>query len=140
MYNLNRPQDGGGLRVLVIDDSPNCARVLAEAFWRAGLDARVRHDTPEALTHATDWQPDVVLLRLETPPAARATVARLRSRLTSSPFILLSCEKVRGEGKRRSPDDCMSVHIPSPDRPGALRTAVRRLHHLLAKSVGRSGR
>ncbi|NTV95539.1 MAG: hypothetical protein HGA75_09000 [Thiobacillus sp.] len=70
-------------------------RILADSFEIAGWEiAYLGADVPAAdlVHHAGHWRPDLLALSISLPwqiPVARATIARLRTELADSPFILV---------------------------------------------------
>src|SRR4029077_17777901 len=55
------------LRILVVDDSTDSARMLAVLLKREGYETRTAFDGPAAIEAATLHRPDVVLLDLTLP-------------------------------------------------------------------------
>lgn len=51
----------GGARVLVVEDDPDAASVLADYLARAGFTVEVAHDLDEALAVANARRPDVLI-------------------------------------------------------------------------------
>lgn len=68
-------------RVLVVDDERHTARLLEFILKRMGYQVAVAHDGESALTTATTYLPDAVLLDLELPRMSGIEVLRqLRER------------------------------------------------------------
>ncbi len=82
------------VKVLVVDDHPlarrGVASLLAEAF--PALELREAGTTGEAITIATTFQPDLVVLDLRTPepPTAAATCALLKERNRRGHIVILT--------------------------------------------------
>src|SRR5262245_26410808 len=57
----------GAPRVLVVDDNPDGAEMLAVALGLKGYDARVAYDAPMALQVAAEFHPAVAFLDLGVP-------------------------------------------------------------------------
>jgi two-component system response regulator ResD len=53
--------------VLVVDDEPTIAEIVARYLERAGYEARIAHDGPEALAAWDERAPDLVVLDLMLP-------------------------------------------------------------------------
>ena len=82
------------VKVLVVDDHPvarrGVASLLAEAF--PVLEIRETGTTAEAITIATRFQPNLVVLDLRTPdpPGPAATCAALKERSRHSRIVILT--------------------------------------------------
>jgi signal transduction histidine kinase len=59
--------DGGGLRVLIVEDNPDIAETLAMVVHAGGHDVVVEHAAPAALDAARRVEPDVCLLDIGLP-------------------------------------------------------------------------
>jgi two-component system, OmpR family, response regulator len=62
-----RRADGGAIRVLVVDDEPTLAEVLASVLRYEGWDVRTAGDGSTAVRTAKDFQPDAVILDIMLP-------------------------------------------------------------------------
>jgi CheY-like chemotaxis protein len=63
------------LRILIVDDSADNARMLKALLKNRGYEARIVFDGPEAIAAASDQKPDVVLLDLTLPGMSGIDVA-----------------------------------------------------------------
>jgi two-component system phosphate regulon response regulator PhoB len=63
-------------RVLIVEDDPELAEMLAQSLQRAGLDARTTSTAFGALHEARTWRPDVVVLDLVLPDGSGKDVCR----------------------------------------------------------------
>ena len=78
-------------------------------------------------------QPDVILVKLQTPHMDGCDIiARLRSRLTSSPVIIAVSEEVLDEEKLRSLNPAVNAHLPWPVRTDLLVACMQWLQDLVA--------
>jgi two-component system, chemotaxis family, CheB/CheR fusion protein len=93
------------LRILVVDDNADSARMLRVLLKCEGHEARIALDGPAAIEAAKLYQPDVVLLDLTLPGMSGAEVATELRGITELSACLLVA--VTGHGKERLP-------IPSP--------------------------
>src|SRR6266487_3187158 len=59
--------DGSAIRVLVVDDEPTLAEVLASVLRYEGWDVRTAGDGSTAVRTARDFQPDAVVLDIMLP-------------------------------------------------------------------------
>ncbi len=62
-----RRTDGSAVRVLVVDDEPTLAEVLASVLRYEGWDVRTAGDGSSAVRTARDFQPDAVVLDIMLP-------------------------------------------------------------------------
>lgn len=69
------------LRVLIVDDAEDTARMLRVLLKGAGHEARTAFDGPEAIEAAAQFRPDVVLLDLTLPGMGGIEVAEGLRRL-----------------------------------------------------------
>jgi DNA-binding response OmpR family regulator len=70
MIRTSRQTSGSEHRrgaVLVVDDEPTIAEVLARYLERAGYETRRAHDGPRAVSLANSWHPDLIVLDLMLP-------------------------------------------------------------------------
>src|SRR6266516_3152428 len=79
--NLRRA-DGGVVRVLVVDDEPTLAEVLASVLRYEGWDVRTAGDGGAAVRTAREFKPDAVILDIMLPDFdGEEVLARLRGLL-----------------------------------------------------------
>jgi DNA-binding response OmpR family regulator len=64
-----------GMRVLIVDDNIETARLMRALLDQSGLDARTAYDGEEALRVAGDFRPEVVFLDLGLPGMSGREVA-----------------------------------------------------------------
>jgi two-component system, OmpR family, response regulator len=64
-----------GMRVLIVDDNVDTARMMKELLDGAGFDARTVYDGEEALRVAGEFLPEVVFLDLALPGISGQVVA-----------------------------------------------------------------
>jgi DNA-binding response OmpR family regulator len=102
--------------VLVVDDEPTIAEVLARYLERAGYETRRAHDGPRAVSIASSWRPDLIVLDvmlpgfdgLEVMRRLRASASERGERDGRPAVILLTAraeEADRIVGLRRGADD-----------------------------------
>jgi two-component system, OmpR family, response regulator len=72
---MTRP-DGSPVRVLVVDDEPNLAEVLAGVLRFEGWDVRTAGDGAEAVRAGREFRPDAVLLDVMLPDSDGLRVLR----------------------------------------------------------------
>ncbi len=118
-------QDSGRPTVLVVDDEPTIAEIVARYLERAGYHAHVAHDGEQAIETAARERPDLVVLDLMLPrmdglEVMRRLRANDRDRLA---IILLTAkgdESDRIIGLRRGADD----YVVKPFSPAELTARV----------------
>ncbi|MBI2388751.1 MAG: MASE1 domain-containing protein [Deltaproteobacteria bacterium] len=122
-----RLPEGGGLRVLVVDDEQGIRSVARTLLTAEGWDVTVASDAREAQQRVNDAGPfDVVLLDVTLPDGSGVDVHQsLRARDPSLPVVLMS-----GYSDRllagRALDDVRFLQKPfrGPELLGALREAI----------------
>ncbi len=78
-----------GLRVLIVDDNQDGADMLEEALRTMGHTTRVAYDGPQALSAASEFQPDIALLDIGLPVMDGYEVAqKLREMLNGGPELI----------------------------------------------------
>jgi PAS domain S-box-containing protein len=117
------------LRVLVVDDSVDTARLTCLLLKLWGHDAHTAHDGPAALEVAAAVHPDVVLLDIGLPGINGYEVA---ARLRALPGLAgVNVVAVTGYGqdddRRRSHAARFADHLVKPVEPAALQEMIGRL-------------
>ena len=106
--------------VLVVDDEPTIAEVVARYLERAGYETRIAADGIAAIDAATSARPDLVVLDLMLPGIDGLEVMRrLREQDRGTPVILLTAkgeESDRVIGLRLGADD----YVVKPFSPAEL--------------------
>jgi CheY-like chemotaxis protein len=91
------------LRVLVVDDNENAARVLASLVTAWGYEARTAFNGLTAVIEATDFRPDVVLCDLAMPDIDGCKVAEnLRRHAALAGTLLVAVTALDDDEHRRS--------------------------------------
>jgi two-component system CheB/CheR fusion protein len=114
------------LRILVVDDNADVARMLQILLRREGHEARIAFDGPAAIEAATLFRPDVVLLDLTLPGMSGVETAAELRRLPE----LLACRliSVTGHGKECLPSPSpFDHHFQKPVEYAALVGYLARL-------------
>jgi signal transduction histidine kinase/ActR/RegA family two-component response regulator len=116
------------LRVLVVDDNPDVARMVAGLLRQHGHDVIVRHDGPSAIEAARAHRPEVALLDIGLPVMNGYELAeRLRTQAASHPPVMVA---ITGYGqdvdRRRSLRAGFAEHLVKPvDGPHLLALLTR---------------
>jgi DNA-binding response OmpR family regulator len=81
-------------KILIVDDDPHMAELLADFCGDLGLETKVLTDSRAAAQEALSWRPDLVTLDLEMPYKDGMEVLKeIRSHesLATTPVIIISC-------------------------------------------------
>jgi CheY-like chemotaxis protein len=124
-----RPKLLNHVRVLVVDDQPDCVELLRHALSRWGCDSRVCQTGAEALDEASNYRPHVALLDLNLPDIDGCEVARcLRQQPGLDSVALVAITGfAEEEDRRRSSDAGFDLHLLKPFRPDVLHSLLTRL-------------
>jgi CheY-like chemotaxis protein len=126
------------LRVLVVDDTPGSAEILAALLRKLyHLDARIATDGPSALALAQEFSPQVVLLDIGLPGMSGYEVARrLRQQPRFYDVLLVALTGYGAdEDRRRSKEAGFDEHLVKPASTSALRELFR---HAKISAMSRS--
>ncbi len=127
------PAPANPMRVLVVDDNEDGARLLARLLRSGGHRASLAYDGPAALESALSEPPDVVLLDIGLPGMDGFEVAR-RLRESEGPnraLLVALTGYGREEDLRRSREAGFDHHMVKPVDPRALNELLA-LHRPLA--------
>jgi DNA-binding response OmpR family regulator len=108
-------------RILVVDDEPTIAEIVARYLERAHYETRIAADGHAALARASTWHPDLVVLDLMLPGLDGLEVMRLL-RETGGPRVAIILLTAKGEesdridGLRLGADD----YVVKPFSPAEL--------------------
>ena len=108
-------------RILVVDDEPTIAEIVARYLERANYETRIAPDGHAALAHASTWHPDLVVLDLMLPGLDGLEVMRVL-RETDGPRVAVILLTAKGEesdridGLRLGADD----YVVKPFSPAEL--------------------
>ncbi|MFI5486271.1 response regulator transcription factor [Micromonospora echinaurantiaca] len=127
---LRRP-DGEPVRVLVVDDEPTLAELLAMALRYEGWQVRTVGDGSAALSTARQFQPDAVVLDVMLPDLdGFQVVRRLRAHTPTVPVLFLTARDA-------VPDRVAGLTVGGDDyvtKPFSLEEVIARLRALLRRS------
>lgn len=119
-----------GARVLVVEDQPDLASLLAHNLRVEGLDVRTVGDGREALPTVRTWAPDLVILDLMLPGLDGFEVLRgIRAHAQELPVLILSArgeEQDKIRGFRLDADQYVT-------KPFSLLELLERVHALLRR-------
>jgi two-component system CheB/CheR fusion protein len=125
------------LRVLIVEDDPDSAQMLALLLRLWGYEVAVANDGPDALDTALTFRPDVVLLDLALPGMDGYEVARqIRSLPELDKALLVAITGYGHEADvRRCEEAGMECHFLKPVEPAVLRELLAK-----AEELGRAQR
>jgi two-component system OmpR family response regulator len=122
--------DGTPVRVLVVDDEPPIADLLAMALRYDGWDVHLAHDGLTAVRQARDVRPDVVVLDMMLPDIDGLEVLRrVRAETTDVPVLFLTAKDAvedRIAGITAGGDDYVTKPFSLEEVVARLRGLVRR--------------
>ncbi|MGD6749094.1 response regulator transcription factor [Streptomyces sp. BH105] len=122
--------DGGAARVLVVDDDPTVAEVVAGYLDRAGYRVDRADDGPAALARAAAHRPDLVVLDLMLPGMDGLEVCRRMRERGPVPVIMLTA---RGD----EDDRILGLEVGADDyvtKPFSPRELVLRVDSVLRRA------
>ena len=125
-------------RILVVEDEPALAQLLAYNLDAAGFDARLAGDGDEALAEIDDRLPDLVLLDWMLPGTSGLEICRQLRRKPETanvPIIMLTArteEPDRLRGLETGADDYIVKPFSIAEVIARVRTVLRRVRPALA--------
>jgi len=121
--------------VLLVEDEASIAEPLAEAIGREGFDTKVAGTAAEALTLASQIEPDLVLLDVMLPDGSGFDVCRELRQRSQVPIIMLTA---RGE----EADRIVGLELGADDyvvKPFSAREVVARIRAVLRRTEASPG-
>jgi CheY-like chemotaxis protein len=111
-----------GLRVLIIEDNPDVADMLADLIGAWGCETRVANTAQAGLNAGEEWRPEVVLLDIGLPDLHGWEVARrVRQGSWGRDALLVTITAWgRGDDQRRSTAVGIDHHLLKPVDSRAL--------------------
>jgi len=111
-------------RVLIVEDEPQIAQIVRDYLQHAGFAVLVAADGADALRHAVERRPDLVVLDLGLPGMDGLDVARQLRRETEMPIIMLTA-RVEESDRLRGLDVGADDYITKPFSPREVVARVR---------------
>jgi DNA-binding response OmpR family regulator len=113
-----------GKRILVIDDDPAMARMIAVTLRVEGYAVAVAHDGSAALEALDESPADAIILDLMMPVMDGRTFYReLRARPDDTPVLVLSAHGAHSAAREMGAED----YLAKPFQPPELAEKIRRL-------------
>ena len=133
---LTRP-DGSPVRVLVVDDEVNLAELVSMALRYEGCETQMAHTGSQAVTAATGFEPDAIVLDVMLPDFDGLEVLRrVRTRFPHVPVLFLTARDAvedRIAGLTAGGDDYVT-------KPFSLEEVVARVRALLRRTGAQAAR
>ncbi|MGH7392464.1 MAG: response regulator [Candidatus Rokuibacteriota bacterium] len=118
------------MRILIVDDEPHVAEILANSLVRDGHDATVAHSGEEALRLLGPAQPDALFLDVSMPGMSGLDVlAEVKRRRPSLPVVVITGHATEDEVdqvKRLGAIDVIEKPAPLTHYQGAIRRLALR--------------
>jgi signal transduction histidine kinase/ActR/RegA family two-component response regulator len=110
------------LRVLIVEDNVDAAEMLEVAVSRLGHVTRLAHDGASAITIATQFAPDVIVLDIGLPVMNGYAVARALRELPEFNHVHIAAVTGWGqdEDRRLARESGFDTHFTKPLSPAAL--------------------
>src|SRR5438445_13030621 len=125
------------MRVLVVDDEPHIADLVATVARYEGWQARTAHSGTDALAAAATFDPDIVVLDLMLPDLdGFAVLDQLRGSGAMVPVLFLTARDGTADrvtGLTKGADDYLV-------KPFAVEELMARMRAVLRRSTGSAGR
>jgi signal transduction histidine kinase/ActR/RegA family two-component response regulator len=126
------------LRVLVVEDNVDAAEMLELAVSQMGHVSKVAHDGRTAITLASEFMPDVVLLDIGLPVMNGYTVARALRELPDLAHVHIAAVTGWGqeEDRRKAREAGFDSHFTKPLSPDALHELLAAIAHRMPPGQG----
>jgi CheY-like chemotaxis protein len=126
--SVSAPTAAQARRILVVEDQPDAAEVLATVTESWGHEVRVAHDAVTALAIVDAWTPDVVISDLGLPRVDGFTFAReLRDRPGGDAVTMIALSGYgREQDKEAAVDAGFDHHLVKPPDLTALADLIAR--------------
>jgi diguanylate cyclase (GGDEF)-like protein len=134
------PDDGGGEKLLIVDDDPFIARLLEIELSAAGYDVRVANDGQQALDVVRTHQPDLVITDVMMPHIDGFELTRILRqdpRTAALSVIILTARGLSAdklEGFAIGADDYIVKPFDTPELLARVRGVLRRSREMRAES------
>jgi CheY-like chemotaxis protein len=117
----------GGLRILVVEDDPDCAFTAATLLRLCGHNVQIARNGTEAIEFASANKPDVVLLDLGLPRMNGYDVARqlVEERTGKTPLVIAVTGFGQESYRQRSAEAGIDLHLLKPIDQNKLTIMLR---------------
>lgn len=140
---MENPKQGSSRQlILIVDDEQKYLQAIGYNLEASGYATLLAHDGREAVAHAANQQPDLVILDVRMPNMDGFEACRLIREFSSVPIIMLTAasaeaEKVRGLDT--GADDYVTKPFSANELMGRVRAMLRRADLSSAEHDGASG-
>jgi len=120
---------GDAVKILVVDDEPQIARVLKTTLSARGYSVRTASDGDDALQMMKSWPPDLVITDLRMPNMNGVELCRHLRAKSNIPIIVLSVrneERIKVEALDAGADDYVTKPFNVNELLARVRAALRR--------------
>jgi len=119
----------GTRRVLVVDDYDDAREMYAEYLEFIGYEVQTARDGHEALQHARDYQPDVILMDLSLPVLSGwdATRQLKQDERTRDIPVMALTGHVLGTHSQKAMEVGCDAFVPKPALPDKVADQIRAL-------------
>ena len=117
------------LRILVVDDEPQIARVLRRSLAARGYEVQVAIEGEEALEIFNAWAPDLIITDLSMPNMGGLELCRRVRAASQAPIIVLSAwgeERAKVETLDAGADDYVTKPFGIDELLARVRATLRR--------------
>lgn len=118
---------GQGLRLLIVEDNDDTAKVLSMGLEQLGYEVALAHNGPLALQIAQKFAPDVAVLDIGLPVMDGWELARRLRRVRSGLKVIAVTAFNDEDDRLRSDEAGFSAHLVKPVNISAIHTTVQRL-------------
>jgi len=117
---------GKALRILIVDDNKDAAKMLSMVVKMLGNEVDTAHDGLEAIEVAARFRPDVVLMDLGMPKMnGYEAAAHIRKQPWGKDILLVALTGWgQDDDKRRTKEAGFDHHLVKPAEPAALQTLL----------------
>jgi signal transduction histidine kinase/ActR/RegA family two-component response regulator len=132
---------GRTLRVLIVEDNADAAEMLELSVSRLGHVTRVAHDGARAITTATEFAPDVIVLDIGLPVMNGYEVARTLRGMREFDRVHLAAVTGWGqeEDRRKARDAGCDSHFTKPLSPTVLEDLLAAIAQRTPEGPGTTG-
>ena len=132
-----RPAASRGRRILVADDFPQSAAILARLLRQDGNDVQVAHDGIEAVETAAEFRPDVAVLDIAMPKLDGFEAARMIREQPWGKHVFLIALSGWGQqlDRQRSKEAGFNAHLTKPAKYETLMEILERLDLHFASTI-----
>jgi CheY-like chemotaxis protein len=132
-----RPTASRGRRILVADDFPQSAAILARLLRQDGNDVQVAHDGIEAVETAAEFRPDVAVLDIAMPKLDGFEAARMIREQPWGKHVFLIALSGWGQqlDRQRSKEAGFNAHLTKPAKYETLMEILEGLDLHFASTI-----